>query len=166
MGRTRAKPVVLDAGQTAMLTKISRAKSEELRRVQRAKILLMASAGEIDDRIAEAVGLNKNSVRNTIAKFTALGLRAALTDLPRSGRPPLIGDDAKAWVRSLAGTKPEEFGYDQELWTHQKLTEHIRGACGAAGFDCLKTIAPSKVWTILHKDGINHHRVHYYLGKT
>jgi transposase len=165
MARPRTNPVVLDADQIEMLTTISSAKSEEFRRVQRAKILLMASAGEIDDKIAEAVQLNKNSVRNTIAKFTTMGVHAALTDLARSGRPALIGDDAKAWVKSQACSKPKEFGYAQELWTNQKLTQHIRATCSAAGYDCLKRVAPSKVWTILDDDSIKPHRIRYYLEK-
>jgi transposase len=118
----------LNSGQIAALIKSSNAKSEELRRVERAKILLMVSTGETDNRIAEAVRLNKNSVRNTISKFHSMGLEAALSDLARSGRPTLINADAKAWVKSQVCVKPKKFGYAQELWAIQKTTSHIRDA--------------------------------------
>jgi transposase len=165
MPRTRSKPVILDSDQTAQLTQISKAKSEEVRRVQRAKILLMASNGESDDTIASAVDLNKNSVRNTIAKFTSMGLQAALSDLARSGRPAIIGDDAKTWLKSQACIKPKDLGYAQELWTIKKLTSHIHDTCLEVGHDVLSKISPSKVWTILEEDELKPHRIQYYLER-
>jgi transcription initiation factor IIE alpha subunit len=96
MARKRTTQIVLDDEQIAILTKISKSKTEEIRRVQRANIILMASNGITDDNIAKDVSLNKNSVRNTISKFTSMGLQASLSDLRRSGRPAIIGDDDKA----------------------------------------------------------------------
>lgn len=165
MVRARRTPVVLDNDQTEMLTKISKAKSEELRRVQRANILLMAATGDSDDMIASAVGLNKNSVRNTIAKFTSMGIQAALSDLARSGRPAVIGDDDKAWIKNQACIKPKDFGYAQELWTISKLTKHIRANCITSGYEGLSNIAPSKVWSILNEDEIKPNRIRYYLER-
>jgi transposase len=165
MPKARMKPVVLDDGQVALLTQISKATSEELRRVQRAKILLMACNGETDDSIATAVGLHKNSVRNTIGKFISMGLDAALSDLARAGRPVTIGDDAKAWVKSQACIKPKDLGYAQELWTLKKLTNHIHDTCVEAGHDVLAIVAPSKVWTILDEDELKPHRVRYFLER-
>jgi transposase len=165
MARGRSTPVILNDDQKAMLTRISKAKTEELRRVQRASILLMASNGEGDDKIAEAVKLNKNSVRNTIAKFTSMGIQAALSDLARKGRPAIITDEDVAWLKSQACVKPKEFGYAQELWTIKKLTKHIQSSCKAAGHEVLFSIAPSKVWKILNDDDIKPHRIKYYLER-
>jgi transposase len=165
MARPRANPVKLESDQIEMLTRISKAKSEELRRVQRAKILLMAAEGETDQTIAAAVSLNKNSVRNTISKFSAMGVDAALTDLAREGRPSVIGDDDIAWVTNLACIKPKDLGYAQELWTIEKLTQHIRENCESEGHKALSKVATSKVWTILDNDELKPHRIGYFLER-
>jgi transposase len=125
----------------------------------------MASDGDGDEKIANAVNLNKTSVRNTISKFTSMGLQAALSDLPRQGRPAQIDDEAKTWLKSQACIKPKDLGYAQELWTIQKLTSHIHSTCGEAGHAVLSGIAPSKVWTILDEDEIKPHRIRYYLER-
>jgi transposase len=165
MARTRTKPVVLDDDQRKRLLKLSKSKTEEARKVQRAKIILMAADGDGDKKIAAVVGLNKNSVHATVGKFHSMGLDGALEDMARAGRPPSISDADKAWVTSQACTKPKEFGYAQELWTTQKLTEHIRRHSAAAGHPRLATISPSTVWEILDKQAIKPHRIQYYLER-
>jgi len=165
MPRTRAIPVVLDEEQRKMLDKIRRSRTEQARRVQRAKILLMASDGATDAEVASAVGLNRNSVRNTISKFGSLGIEAALGDLARPGRPALIGDDDKAWLISIACTKPKDLGYAQELWTNRSLAAHIHAHCAGAGHPALTNISPSKVWSVLDEQEIKPHRIRYYLER-
>lgn len=165
MARGRSTPIVLDDGQKETLTRISEAKTEEPRRVRRATILLMASNGEGDDKIAEAVGLNKNSVRNTISKFNSMGIQAALADLARKGRPANIGDEDKAWLKGQASVRPREFGYPGESWTIKNLTEHIHATCKEAGHGSLSAIASSKVWKVLSEDGLRPHGSPYYLER-
>jgi hypothetical protein len=53
--KARRNPVRLDAEQIERLTKINKAKSEELRRAQRARILLMAANNDTSDTIAKEV---------------------------------------------------------------------------------------------------------------
>jgi transposase len=161
----RKNPVVLTEDQKAFLIKTTQTRSEELRRVQRATILLMASKGETDGKIADEVHLNKNSVRNTINKFTTMGLSASLNDLARSGRPALIDDEAKAWVKSQACIQPKDLGLAQELWTVKTLTNHIHANCSAAGHEVLLKIAPPSVWRLLEHDQIKPHRIRYYLER-
>jgi transposase len=165
MSTQRKAPVVLDEKQAAELEKISKSKKEELRRVQRARILLMAANGASNGSISNAVGLSDKSIRNTISKFLEMGMSAALNDLPRSGRPAVIDDEAKAWVKSLACEKPKELGYAQELWTLRLLSKHVRSNCVAAGHECLFKVSPSKIWTILDEDKLKPHRVRYYLER-
>jgi transposase len=165
MARKRTTQIVLDDEQIAILTKISKSKKEEIRRVQRANIILMASNWITDDNIAKEVSLNKNSVRNTISKFTSMGLQASLSDLGRSGRPAIIGDDDKAWVKNQACIKPKDLGYAQELWTIPKLTKHIRDNSKISGHDVLGNIAQSKVWAILNEDDLKPNRIRYYLER-
>lgn len=165
MARTRARQIVLDYEQRDELEQITRSRTGEVRRVQRAKILLMASEGDSDDKIAAAVGLNKSSVRGTIAKFFELGVYAALGDLARPGRPALIGNDAKTWVKSQACTKPKELGYAQEMWTSRSLAEHVKKHCARAGFSELGNVSASKIWKILDEDDLKPWRMSYYLER-
>jgi hypothetical protein len=125
----------------------------------------MAADGATDKAIAAVVSLNKNSVRNTLAKFFELGLAGALGDLARPGRPAVIGDGAKAWVKSLACAKPKELGHAQELWTSRSLAEHVKAYCAKAGFPELSRASASKIWTILDEDDIKPWRITYYLER-
>lgn len=116
MARTKTKPVVLSDDQRKRLLELSKSRTKEARKVQRAKILLMAADGDGDKRIAAAVGLNKNSVHATIGKFYSMGLNGPLRTWPGpAGRPPQISDGDKAWVTSQACIRPKELGYAQEL---------------------------------------------------
>lgn len=48
-----------------------------------------------------------------------------INDLPRSGKPPEITGEARAWIISIACMKPRDVGYPHELWTHKLLAEHM-----------------------------------------
>jgi transposase len=165
MARTRANPVVLDDGQRERLLKLSRSRTEEARKVQRAKIILMATDGDGDKKIAAALGLNKNSVHSTIKKFHSMGLDGALEDMARKGRPPQISNADRAWVVSQACIKPKALGYAQELWTIQKLTGHVRAHSAKAGHSRLASVSPSTVWEILDEQEVKPHRIQYYLER-
>jgi len=146
-----------------ILSKISASRTEELRKVQRANILLMASQGKTNVAIASDVGLSRPSVILCIKKYNEAGLEAALSDYARIGRPQKISDDERIWIRNVACQRPTEFGYAQELWTIQKLQQHIQTHCEEAGYPGLSKIAKSKVWDILNASDIKPHRIRYYL---
>jgi transposase len=165
MARTRARKVELNDDQRSALERIANSRTEEVRRAKRARTLLMAADGATDNAIAAAVRLNKNSVRNTVAKFHELGLQGALGDLARPGRPARIGDGAKAWVKSIACTKPKELGHAQEMWTVRTLAAHIRANCAEAGFPELSRASASKVQAILDEDGLKPWKMTYYLER-
>ena len=57
-------------------------------------------------------------------KALALGAIAALKDLPGRGVKPVITDDAKSWVLSIACNKPADYGYSYETWTYRLLRNH------------------------------------------
>ena len=162
MPRRRARQIVLDTEQRAKLERTSRSRTEEARRVQRANILLMAASGATDDKIASEEKLSRNAVRNTISKFFSFGVEGALDDLARSGRPSVIDDHAKAWIKNVACTKPKEMGYAQELWTSRSLAAHVRGHCEEAGHPSLAKVSPSNIWSILDADDIKPWRITYY----
>lgn len=144
-------------------SKLACSRTEEARKVQRAQILLMAEEGHTNTAIAAKIGLSRPSVILCLNKYKEAGLEAALSDSARPGRPATISDDDIVWVRSLACQKPSEFGYAQELWTLQKLQQHIQRHCIEAGYPTLQKVARSKVWDILNQADIKPHRIRYYL---
>jgi transposase len=165
MPKTRARTIVLGADEQTELERVAASRTEEARRVQRAKIILMAASGKTNKEIAERLAINRRSVYNSLAKFSEMGAEAALGDLARVGRPATISDEEKAWVVSVACMKPKDLGYAQELWTIKRLTAHIHAACTGAGYPKLMGISGSTVWTILDAAELKPHKIRYYLER-
>lgn len=158
-------PIVVSEADKELLNKVAASRTEEARKVQRAKILLMASEGKSKNLIASEVGLSRPSVNLCINKYNEFGLEGALADCSRKGRSAKITDDENAWIRSLACDKPTSYGYAQELWTIKKLQEHIQNNCIEIGYPSLNEISRSKVWSILNKAEIKPHKIKYYLER-
>ncbi|MGH9627458.1 MAG: helix-turn-helix domain-containing protein [Bryobacteraceae bacterium] len=117
----------------------------------RAAILLDALSGQSDEAIAQHHHVSRGTVVLCLRKCLQSGMETALEELPRSGKPRQLPDDAKAWVRSCACQKPKELGYSYELWTYGMLTAHIREHCVAAGHPTLQKLSRSKLHNILHE---------------
>lgn len=83
--------------------------------------------------IAAASRTKQPTVERRLSKAPALGISAALQDLPGRGRGPSITDDDKTQVVSLAGQKPKELGYAQKLWATRLLAQHAWRHCVEAG---------------------------------
>lgn len=158
-------PVVLTSDERALLESIRRSRSDEKRRTLRASILLNAAAGLSDQANADANHVNRNTVVLCIQKFLRLGLDAALGELPRSGKPRRLSDEAVTWVRNLACQKPKELGYAQELWTYRLLVDHIRRHGLAAGHGELVRLSRSKLHKILTEGELRPHKVRYYVER-
>jgi transposase len=162
--RQRAS-VVFTAEQRALLESIRRSRSEEKRRTLRASILLNAADGLSDQANAEANRVNRNTVVLCVQKYLRLGLEAALGELPRSGKPRRLSDEAVAWVRNLACYKPKDLGYAQELWTYRLLVDHVRRHCQSAGHVELARVSRSKLHKILTQGELRPHKVRYYVER-
>jgi len=160
----RAK-IRLTNDELQKLKSISTSRTEEIRRVQRAKIILMNVEGMGDTAISRELKLNRLTVRLCLEKCITMGVEAALSDLPRSGAPAAITQEEKAWIVFLACEKPTCFNYSYELWTITLLLEHIHKHAEEKGFYNLTNLARSKLWTILNETEIKPHKVKYYLEK-
>ena len=109
-----------------MLRKLSASRTDEARIVERSKILLMYSHGDIPDNIAKSLSTNKQKVYRIINKALSLGVQTALHDARRSGKPRIISDSARSYIIRIACTKPVELGKSYEMWTNRSLTEYIK----------------------------------------
>ena len=147
------------------LESIHKSRKEQKRRVLRATILLESAAGNSDEAIARHHLISRSTVVLCIQKYLQFGLDAALMELPRSGKPRRLPDDAVAWVQNCACLKPKELGYSYELWTYRLLVAHIRRQCSAAGHPALANVSRSKLHKILHAGEIHPHKIRYYVER-
>ncbi len=119
------------------LESIRKSRTEEKRRTVRAALLLDSLSGQSDETIAQRLHISRSTVVLCIQKCLQFGLEAALGELPRTGKPRQLPDDAIAWVQNCACQKPKELGYSYELWTYKLLTAHVGRHCVAAGHPAL-----------------------------
>ena len=100
-----------------------------------------------------------------IDKALAAGVQMGLKDKYHRPHEPEITDEAKAWVVSLACTKPKDHGLAAELWTISALAKFVCERAQGAGFARLANAGKSTVWRILDGNDIKPHRIRYYLEK-
>ncbi len=162
---SRRAKLHLQEQEVESLRAVAGSRSEGFARVQRAGILLAYHRGESVSAIARSLNTNRPKVERCISKALGLGVAAALSDLPREGRPPRLTPEAKAWVVSCACAKPKDFGYSYELWTTRLLSQHIRAHCEEQGHPCLKQLARGTVSKILSQNRIKPHKIRYYLER-
>ena len=100
-----------------------------------------------------------------IDKALEMGVEAGIRDTPHKPREAAITDDAKAWVVSVACSKPKEFGYAAELWTRSALAIHVRKHAVQQGYPVLANAAKATVHRILVSQELQPHKVRYYLER-
>ena len=161
---TRAK-LKLSSEELDKLKRTAQSQTQPLREVQRAKILIYYHSGENITKIQQLVGLSRKAIYKWIDRALARGIETGTQDQYHSPKLPVITLEAKAWVVNVACTKPKEFGYAAEIWTHSKLAEHTRKYAPAAGHDCLKKAAKATIQRILKDQSLQPHKVKYYLEK-
>ena len=102
MAFARRRPQLrLTPEERSRLERMRRSRKEEKRRTVRASILLNAANGMSDQANAAATRVNRNTVVLCVGKCLRFGLEAALGELPRSGKPRRVSDEAMLWVRGL-----------------------------------------------------------------
>ena len=148
-----------------LLDQLRNSKTAAARDVFRAQILSRYHAGETVSEIARALKTTRASVLKWVDKALQMGVEAGMKDTPHRPREAVITDDAKAWVVSLACSKPKEFGYAAELWTRSALALHVRTHAKQEGFPALSNAAKATVHRILVAEELQPHKVRYYLER-
>lgn len=111
------------------------------------------------------LGVGRPMIYKCIDKALAAGVQMGLKDKYHRPHEPEITDEAKAWVVSLACTKPKDHGLAAELWTISALAKFVCERAQGAGFARLANAGKSTVWRILDGNDIKPHRIRYYLEK-
>ena len=99
-----ARPVVLSADQQCALESRARARSAPARTVERARIVLLASAGLQDQQIAAKLKITPEKAARWRNRFLDGGL-ALDKDAPRPGRTPTITITQATGEARLRGTR-------------------------------------------------------------
>src|SRR4029453_5133530 len=103
----KRSPLQFSEQDMLRLESIRTSRTEEKRRTLRAAFLLDSLSGKSDEAIARHHHVSRSTVVLCLQKFLQFGLDAALGELPRSGKPRRLPDDAIAWGQRSACQKPE-----------------------------------------------------------
>lgn len=166
-GRKRVYVPTLTPSDQETLRAILSSRTEEVRKVQRAKMIALAVEGKSNTEISEELNISRPVVNKIIKRFVSAGLQTALEDASRSGRPKELSLEERAWIIELACTKPKELpdGPALETWTNSALTEYVKKHCRDMQFPRLANVADSTIWYLLNRLDIKPHRIRYYLEK-
>ncbi len=162
---TQRAPLNLSEQERKDLETLSSSRKAPLREVQRARILLAYAEKTSIKEIASQVGVQRLTVYKCIDKALSMGVLAGLSDLYHRPKDPVITLEAKAWVVSLACTKPKDLGLSSELWTRSALAHYVRAHAGEEGHPCLAKAAKATVHRILEGQTLKPHKITYYLER-
>jgi transposase len=122
MGRRQQYPVPLDEEERNWLLTFINKGDSSARKLKRAHMLLLASEGQNDREIAEALHACTKTVGNIRRKYADGGLEAALSDRPRPGGERKLTATGEATLIALACSDPPDGRVD---WTMQLLADKL-----------------------------------------
>ena len=157
--------LVLLPEQEVTIKELAASRTAPLREVQRAKVLMGYSSGTSITDLQRQLGFGRPMIYRCIDKALAAGVQMGLKDKYHRPHDPEITDEAKAWVVSIACTKPKDHGLAAELWSISGLAKFVCQHAHAAGFARLAKAGKSTVWRILDDSDIKPHKIRYYLEK-
>ena len=155
----------LTGEQQEELTRITQSRTSSVASVQRANVLLKYAQGQRISRIVQDMETNRPLVERCIDRALTFGPLQGLQDIPRPGCPPKITEEARAWVLSLACSKPTEYGYAHESWTYSLLLKHVADNYERLEYPSLSKLGKGRLHTILAKSNIKPHKISYYLER-
>lgn len=138
----KKKPLKLKAGDLQELERLTRSGTLKARKLNRCRILLLASKGKRRVEIAEVVQVAPVTVDEILRRYKQGGLESALNERPRSGAPATFTGRDKAKITALACSTPPE---GRSRWTLRLLADQ------AIELDIVDTISHDTVAAILKK---------------
>ena len=164
-GKSKRAPLILIDAHRAMLSELAGSRTAPIREVERARVLLKYAAGASVTQIQREVGVSRPTIYKCIDKAVAAGVLVGLKDRFHRPKEREITEEAKAWVVSLACTKPKDHGLAAELWSLSELAKFVSNRALEAGFPRLQATNKTTLWRILNEHDIKPHRIRYYLER-
>ena len=137
-----AATVIIPEAIHTILSKFARSRTFPVRRVQRAKIILLAADGLDNVQISKKVGLGQDSVSKWRSRFIKSlpllqevaekdpssleeAVSSILDDCPRPGQPSHYTDEQIIKILEIACRNPEELGYEASHWSLNLLVDAV-----------------------------------------
>lgn len=92
------------------------------RKLNRARILLLADENKPDSEIAEVLHTGASTIQRTRQRFVEGNLEGGLNERPRQGRSKKLDEKGEAILETLAHSKPPE---GRKRWTLQLLADRL-----------------------------------------
>jgi len=137
--RKPSNVIMLTTEERKELGEIARSRTAPFRKVQRARLVLLAADGMANKAIAQEVGLSRAMVVRRRQRFLESRLDA-LEDAPRSGKKPRYDRSTERRILALLDTDPPA-GYGS--WTGTLVAHH------------LGDVSSDHVWRVLRRHGIH-----------
>ena len=147
-GKTKRAALLLTEDQKKMLKELSKSRTASAREIERAKVLIGYAEGISIAGLQRQTGGSRPMIYKCIDKALAAGVQMGLKDTYHRPHEPEISDEARAWVVSIACTKPKDNGLAAELWTISALADFVSERAESAGFPRLAHAGKSTVWRI------------------
>ena len=142
----QAQPITLNSNETRSLKTILTRGKASARTLSRARILDLLHRQKQPASIAALLQVSQQTIYNVKRRYFAGGLKAALFDQPRSGRPIEIDGHQRAKITALACSTPPE-GHTR--WTLRLLADK------AVELGHLKRLSHTAARKILKKTSYN-----------
>lgn len=113
---------MLSTAEREMLEAVVGAGTRLARDIRRARILLLSDAGRSRSEICELLTVSEFTVDQTRHRARDEGAAAAITDRPRSGRPPKVTARDEARIVARARSEPPT---GSSRWDHRQLTRAL-----------------------------------------
>jgi transposase len=123
--------IVLSSAEEAVLSARARSGRTEHRDRVRAQLVLAAAAGTANAVIAKRLQVCVDTVRAWRKRFAEHRLEG-LRDRPRSGRPPVFPDAARAEAVAVACALPAETGTPLSRWSAPEIARELTARCQVA----------------------------------
>lgn len=114
--------VELTPEEREQLRNLVRRGKQRARRINRARILMLADDGRTDEQIWTALQVGKCTVERTRQRFVEEGLEAALSERPRPGKARKLDGKQEAYLVALACSEPPQ---GRDKWTMQLLADRL-----------------------------------------
>ncbi len=127
MGARRYR-INLTEQEREVLRQLTRKHTAKQSIVRRAKIILMADAGEMNQDIAAQLGVRSQVVSTWTKRWrekSAEPVEQRLGDLPRPGAPDTFTPEQLCQIIALACESPQDYGRPMTHWTQGELTAEV-----------------------------------------
>ena len=114
--------VDLTEKERAYLLDFIKSGEKSARKLNRARILLLADENKSDREIAEVLHTGASTVQRTRQRFVEGNLEGALNERPRQGRSKGLDEKGEVILETLAHSKPPE---GRKRWTLQLLADRL-----------------------------------------